>query len=76
MNRIRRKNLKEVILELEELKAILEDLTEEEKEYRDNIPENLQGSERYEKTEEACDNLEEAISYLEEAINNIENSIE
>jgi hypothetical protein len=39
----------------------------EEEEYRDNMPENLQGSERYETADTACDNLQSAIDSLEEA---------
>ena len=41
MNKLRRKNLQEIIDQLEELKGCLEDLAEEEEEYRDNMPENL-----------------------------------
>ena len=48
MNKIRRKNLQAIIDRLEELKGSLEDLQAEEEEYRDNIPENMQESERYE----------------------------
>ena len=65
MNKIRRKNLQSIIDQLEELKGSLEDLQAEEEEYRDNIPENMQESERYEK---ADDNLEEVISSIEAAI--------
>ena len=60
MNKIRRKNLQSIIDQLEELKGSLEDLQAEEEEYRDNIPENMQESERYEKADEACGNLSEA----------------
>lgn len=45
-------------------------------EYRDNIPENMQESERYEKADEACDNLSSAVDSLEEAISSIEAAIE
>jgi hypothetical protein len=62
--------------QLEELKAGLEYLMEEEEEYRDNIPENLQGSERYEKADEACSNLEDAISDLEDVISSIDAATE
>ncbi len=47
----------------------------EQEEYRDNMPENLQGSERYEKADEACDNLRGALDSLEEAINYIEEAV-
>ena len=41
-----------------------------------NIPENMQSSERYERAEEACDNLSEAVSQLEEVISYIEAAME
>lgn len=65
MNKIRRKNLQSIIDQLEELKGSLEDLQAEEEEYRDNIPENMQESERYEKADEACDNLSAAVDRAE-----------
>ncbi len=68
MNRLRRKELAEVISKIVEAKEALESLKEEEEEYRDNIPENLQGSEKYEIADTACDNLDTAVSSLDEAI--------
>ena len=38
----------------------------DEQDYLDNIPENLQGSERYEAGENAVENLEDAIDWLED----------
>ena len=76
MNKIRRKNLQAIIDQLEELKSSLEDLQAEEEEYRDNMPENLQGSERYELADAACDSLYDAVSSLEESISSIESAIE
>lgn len=75
-DKIRRKNLQAIIDQLEELKGGLKDLQAEEEEYRDNIPENMQESERYEKADEACDNLSSAVDSLEEAISSIEAAIE
>ena len=73
MNKIRRKNLAEIIERLEALKSEIEDiasdleaLKDEEEEYLDNIPENLQGSERYERAESAVDALDGAMSDLED----------
>ena len=57
MNRIRRKNLQSIIDKLEDLKSSLEELQEEEEDYRDNMPENLQGSERYDRADEAASNI-------------------
>ena len=76
MNKIRRKNLQAIIDRLEELKSDLEDIQAEEEECRDNIPENMQYSELYEKAEEACENLEDAVSGLEDVISSIEAAIE
>lgn len=76
MNKIRRKNLQSIIDQLEELKGSLEDLQAEEEAYRDNIHENMQESERYEKADEACDSLSEAVDNLEEVISSIEAAIE
>ncbi|WP_368273961.1 hypothetical protein [Intestinimonas butyriciproducens] len=76
MNKIRRKNLQSIIDQLEELKGSLENLQVEEEEYRDNIPENTQESERYEKADASCDNLSGAVDNLEEVISSIETAIE
>lgn len=76
MNKARRKTLAEIADQLEALKGELESALSEEEEYRDNIPENLQGSERYERADEACGNLAEAVSQLEDVISNIEAAVE
>lgn len=73
MNKARRKSLASIIGRLEELKeelesitADLEEIKDEEAEYFDNIPENLQNSERYERAETALDALESAHDTLTE----------
>lgn len=76
MNKIRRKQLAAIMEKLEELKADLETLKEEEEDYRDNMPENLWGSERYEKADTACDNLDSAVDGLDEIISYIEEASE
>ena len=48
----------------------------QEEESRDNMPENLQGSVRYEKASDVCDRLEDAIDSMEETIGNIEEATE
>ena len=75
MNRIRRKNLEDIIQKLEDIKTDLELLKDEEEEYRDNIPDNLQGSERYEKADVACDSLTLAFDSLEETVSYIEDAV-
>lgn len=76
MNKIRRKNLQTIIDRLGDIKADLEEITCEEEEYRDNIPENLQSSEKYERADEACDNLNDAADTLNEVIDSITTAME
>lgn len=72
MNKVRRANIKETVDLIERVKSMLESILDEEQEYYDNIPENLQTSQRAEDSEDAISNLEDAISNLEEAIGNLE----
>lgn len=71
MNKVRRKRIQDVADQLETLKSALEEIQGEEEEYRDNIPENLQGSSRYEAADEACDALGEAVDGLEDIITSL-----
>lgn len=57
---------------LENVKGDLESVLMDEEDYKDNIPENLQGSIRYDASEDACSNIEMAIDSLEYALS-IEN---
>lgn len=75
MNRNRKEKIKTICDELRRYIGQLNELRDEEEEYHDNIPENLQGSTRAETSEEAIeslDNAAECISgacdYLEEII--------
>lgn len=76
MNKPRRKALNEIYDQLQTLKDELEAINEEEIEYRDNIPENMQGGERYEKAENACDNLDSALCSIQDALDYIESATE
>lgn len=62
-----RKKLEELVSEVESVKSDVEDIQWEE-EYRDNMPENLQGSERYDKADGACTNLSDAVDSLDDMI--------
>jgi antitoxin component of RelBE/YafQ-DinJ toxin-antitoxin module len=53
--------------EAERLIKRLSQIREAEESYRDNIPENLQASVRYEAAEQANSLIDEAISLIEEA---------
>jgi hypothetical protein len=72
MNKIRRKTLADIREKLTELHDLLEEVKDEEEVYRDNMPDNLQGSERYEKADEACGNLDSALTAIDEALEYIE----
>lgn len=82
MNNVRRKDIKAVVERiykmqemLEDIKSDLECIKDEEDEYRDNIPENLQESDRYYASEEASDQLDDAISEIDSALSEIEEAI-
>lgn len=76
MNAQRRKTLNDQIGKLEEIKATIETEKDAEQETFDNMPENLQGSNKGVQCEEAISLLEEVISGIDDAISNIENSIQ
>ena len=76
MNNARRKEITSIIEQVEELKDKLENILADEDEYRDNMPENLWGSEQYETSENASENLENVISSLGEAVEYLEESTE
>jgi len=59
MNAQQKKKIEEIITQLEDIEM-------EEREKRENAPENLYYSERYETMEEKADTLEEAIELLKE----------
>lgn len=75
MNNKRRKQIKENIDMLEVVKCNLENILNEEQDYFDNMPENLQGSIRGEVSEEAIDLLNEVIDLIGDCIDNL-NGIE
>lgn len=73
MNKIRRKAISEIIEKIEALQTEMEDILsdietvkDEESEYFENIPENLQSSERYEIAESAVENLESAYDTFDD----------
>lgn len=83
MNKERRKAIADIGKQLAEVQGRMEDimndidaLKSEEEEYMENMPENMQGGERYEMAETACDNLDEAYSKLEEVKDGIDEVVE
>jgi hypothetical protein len=50
----------------DDLQSRIEEVAQEERDYHDNMPENMQNGERGEAAEEAASNLEEAASETSE----------
>ena len=67
MNKVRRKKLGEAVRLLDTASDIVYDVYDEESDSLSNIPESLEGSDRYSKMEECIDYLEDAKSMIEEA---------
>ena len=74
MNKQRRKNIDTIIQALEEIREQIQFVLEEEQEYLNNIPENLQNSERYETAQTAVSELEEADGSIDDIIEHLENA--
>jgi uncharacterized phage infection (PIP) family protein YhgE len=74
MNNSRRKRISKIADALNELKGQIDELYKEEQEAFENIPESLQGTERYEAAENAVDMLYSASSRIENAISFLEDA--
>ena len=51
---------------VEQARELVEQARDEEQDYLDNIPDNLQSSDRYMTAEEAVNNLESALDWFDE----------
>ena len=71
MNKSRRQRIRDVRKEIESCKESLQAILDEEQEYFDNMPENLQGSMRGSDSEDAIDTMESCIEDLENIINEL-----
>jgi len=76
MNKDRRKKLNDIIAILEDAKEALDNCASEEREYFENMPENMQSSDKACNAENAAGELESAVGYLECALDNINNALE
>lgn len=72
MNKVRRKRIIDLVSRMAMERDILEDILSEETDYHDNIPDNLQGSERAEESEDCIDLLENVLEQLNEVIDGLE----
>ena len=76
MNKARRRELSHICVRLEDALSDLEAVQAEEENSRDNTPENLQTTERYENSDAACSKLLDAATELQNAIDSISEAIE
>ena len=72
MNKERRKQIAAIVNRISGIASDLEMVKDDEDEYRDNMPENLQGSTRYDDSDEASNVMQCALDALEEASSNLE----
>ena len=75
MNKTRRASIKIAASYLDKAIDLIRTAKEDEQDALDNMPENLQNSERYEAMESAIDNLEDALSNIDEAKDCIDKAI-
>lgn len=75
MNKKRRELLKSARPFLTKAARIIEQAAEQESDCLDNMPENLQDTDRYEKMEKAVENLEAALEHIENAQDCIDEAI-
>ena len=68
MNKIRRQQLAKCLSDLETVKDMLESIRYDEEDYFNNMPENLQCSQRGMDSEDAIDKMNDAVSAIEEAV--------
>lgn len=73
MNAKRRKLLTKVIFYVDSALSLLDEARDYEQDALDNIPENLQDGELYEKMEQAIENLDSAIDSLSDGEASIRN---
>lgn len=76
MNKQRRKEIQIISNDLIPLMTSIEDLLVEEQDYFDNMPENLQSSEKAEISENAISYLEEALDNIRDCVDNLESILE
>lgn len=75
MNNKRREQLRGGGELLDRAHCVVSDVLDAEQDCLDNMPENLQYSDRYEKMELAIEKLEETLEYIESARDSISEAI-
>lgn len=76
MNIKRRKRIESCVINLQGIIDELEMLLSDEQSAYDNMPENLQYSQRGEESEESIDNMEEAMDGLGNALDELKSAVD
>lgn len=76
MNNTRRKQIRLIAEQIKENLSQLQTLQEEEQECFDNLPENLQYSEKGEAMEQCADDLQNMIDNIESELDELDNILE
>ena len=74
MNSKRRAVISHAITHLQAAQEIVSNVLDEEQEALDNIPENLEATERYEKIENAVDALNDASDSIDSALSALDDA--
>lgn len=67
MDNKRRSSLKEAIQLLSRVSTMVDAVCDKEQDCMDNYPENLQNTDRFERMEDAVENLNEALEKIDDA---------
>lgn len=76
MNKMNRKQLSDLISRIETIREELDEIKDGEEEKFDNMPENLQDSEKGEALSEIIDFLDSASESLNESVESIQSAID
>ena len=72
----RRGQLRDALNMLSNAASVVESVCDKEQDCVDNYPENLQGTERFEKMEDALDSLNDALEKIDDAKSHIQSAIQ
>ena len=73
MNKKRKQNIALFASMLQDIYNKLDTILDDEQDYLDNMPENLQGGITADRSQEYIDNLTEALDYIDSAIDLLKN---
>ena len=75
MNEKIRERLRDAVRMLTSVASVVEAVCDNEQDAMDNIPENLQATERFELMEDAVDSLNDALEKIEDAKGHIQSAL-